>query len=391
MSYKITITNNLIYLLTCALNNQKADFTWVSKMDLTSIFSLAEFHKLAACAAFALDDIDLDEECKKNWKQAKSMAIRKNILFDNERNNIYTYMEDNSIWHVSLKGIIMQTLYPKFGMREMGDNDILYDLIYQEQIHDFMIDRGYNVEFYKKIHHDEYQKPPIYNIELHTSLFLRSKNSVFFDYYENIMDRLFPVEGKNFELRFSDEDFYIYNIAHSYHHYVSGGTGLRILTDCYVYIKAKSKTLDIKYIENECEKLGIADYEQTCRNLALKLFSPDLGYIDGRISLTESENKLFERMIESGAYGRQDLAVESRINELAESEKNTKFIKMKYYFNRLFMPIDSVKDEYPFFYRHKVLLPCLFIYRIFRAATVSRSRIQSEIKSVDDTIANMNK
>ena len=158
-----------------------------------------------------------------------------------------------------------------------------------------------------------------------------------------------------------------------------------------VYIKAKSKTLDIKYIENECEKLGIADYEQTCRNLALKLFSPDVGYIDGRISLTESENKLFERMIESGAYGRQDLAVESRINELAESEKNTKFIKMKYYFNRLFMPIDSVKDEYPFFYRHKVLLPCLFIYRIFRAATVSRSRIQSEIKSVDDTIANMNK
>ena len=180
MSFKSSSKKDLIYLLNCALNNRKSDLTRVSAMNLAEIFSLAEFHKLAACAAFALDDIGLDEECKKNWKQAKSMAIRKNILFDNERNNIYTYMEDNSIWHVSLKGIIMQTLYPKFGMREMGDNDILYDLVYQDQMYDFMLSRGYHAEFYKKIHHDEYQKPPIYNIELHTSLFLRSKNSVFF-------------------------------------------------------------------------------------------------------------------------------------------------------------------------------------------------------------------
>ena len=205
------------------------------------------------------------------------------------------------------------------------------------------------------------------------------------------MDRFLPVEGKIFELRLSDEDFYIYNVAHSYQHYVSGGTGLRILTDCYVYIKSKSETLDIKYIENECEKLGIADYEQTCRSLSLKLFSPDSEYIEGNVSLTESENKLLERIIESGAYGRQDLAVESRITELAESKKNSGFIKIQYYFNRLFIPIESVKDEYPFFYRHKVLLPCLFIYRVFRAFTVSKDRIKSELKSVDNAIENIKK
>ena len=391
MVYREIKTENLIYLLACALNNQKADLIRVSDMNLTEVFSFAEFHKIAACIAFALENIGIDDELIKPWKQAKSMSIRKNIILNEERSQIYNYMENNSIFHVSLKGIILQNLYPKFGMREMGDNDILYDVAYQEKMYEFMIGRGYRAEFYKKIHHDEYQKPPIYNIELHTSLFLRSKNATFFDYYKNIMDQLLPVEGKKFELRFSDEDFYIYNIAHSYHHYVSGGTGLRILTDCYVYIKAKAETLDIKYIENECEKLGIADYEQTCRNLALKLFSPDLSYIDGTISLTESENKLLERIIESGAYGRQDLAVKSQINGLADSEKNTKVIKMKYYFNRLFMPIESVKDEYPFFYHHKILLPFLFIYRVFRAATVSKDRIKSELKSVDNAIENIKK
>lgn len=391
MRYKTNTIHELVYLLKCALNNQKADSQRVSNMDLTQLFSLANSHKLTACVAFALDNTGLDDDTYRSWKQAKSMAVRKNLLLNNERNLIYDYMEKNHITHVSLKGIVLQDFYPKFGMREMGDNDILYDPTYQEQMHDFMLSRGYHTEFYKKIHHDEYQKPPLYNIELHTSLFLRSKNSVFFDYYENIMDRLLPVERKKFELRFSDEDFYIYNIAHSYRHYVSGGTGLRILTDCYVYLKAKSETLDIKYIENECSKLEIADYERTCRSLALKLFSPDLGYIDGTISLTESENKLLERIVKSGAYGRQDLAVESRINDLAANEKNTRFIKAKYYFKRLFMPIDSVKDEYPFFYHHKILLPFLFIYRVFRAATVSKDRIKSELKSVDNAIENIKK
>ena len=391
MSYKKTTVYDLLYLLSCALNNQKADLSQVSNMDLAEIFSLAEFHKLAACAAFAIDDIGLDDESIKPWKQAKSMAIRKTILLNNEREKIYSYMENNSIRHVSLKGVIMQNLYPKFGMREMGDNDILYDSAYQEEMYNFMLSCDYCAKAYKKLHHDEYIKPPIYNFELHTSLFMRSSNKVFFEYYFDVIKRLIPVYGKKFELCFKDEDFYIYNVAHAYNHYVSGGTGLRIITDCYVYIKAKSETLDIKYIENECEKLGIADYERTCRSISLKLFSHDSEYIYGTVSLTESENKLLERIIESGAYGRQDLAVESRINELSESEKNSNFIKMKYYFNRLFMPIDSVKDEYPFFYRHKVLLPCLFIYRVFRAATVSRSRIKSELKSVDDTIANMKK
>ena len=162
MAYKRTVAIDLLYLLNFSLNDPKIDLIRVLSVDLPNIFSLAEYHKLTACVAFALENIGLDDETLKPWKQAKSMAIRKNILLNNERKQIYDYMEDNSIIHVSLKGIVLQDFYPKFGMREMGDNDILYDPTYQEQMHDFMLSRGYHTEFYKKIHHDEYQKPPLY-------------------------------------------------------------------------------------------------------------------------------------------------------------------------------------------------------------------------------------
>jgi len=93
----------------------------------------------------------------------------------------------------------------------------------------------------------------------------------------------------------------------------------------------------------------------------------------------------------SGAYGNQDLGVESKLNKLLESGESAKSAKLRYYFKRIFVPLDFIKDVYPFYYRHKVLIPILWISRIFKALTVNRNRIKSELKSVDDTIANMDK
>jgi len=386
MEYKLIEVNDLIYLLNCALNNQKADFQRVLGMDLTQIFSLANDHKLTACVAFALENIGLDDETYKPWKQAKSMAVRKNLLLNNERNEIYDYMEKNHILHVSLKGIVLQDIYPKFGMREMGDNDILFDPSYQEQMYDYMIAHGYHAEIYKRVNHDEYLKPPIYNFEFHNALFLKSDNEKLYEYYSNVVDRLISVEGKNYEYRFSDEDFYIYNIAHAYRHYCSGGTGLRILTDTYVFLKAKKDKLDIAYIERECEKIDLTDFEFMCRTLSQKLFSPNSdSYI-----LSEKEEQFLNRIIMSGAYGTQELSVENTIKQLAENGKNTKSVKWKYYLKRIFVPLDFIKDVYPFYYRHKVLIPVLWITRIAKALTINRKRIKSELKSVDNTIDKLN-
>jgi len=383
MEYKSIEVNDLIYLLNCALNNQKADFQRVSNMDLTQLFSLADSHKLTACLAFALDNIGLDDETYKLWKQAKSMAVRKSLLLNNERNDIYNYMEENKILHVSLKGIILQDVYPKFGMREMGDNDILFDPSYQEQMYDYMTAHGYHAEIYKRVNHDEYLKPPIYNFEFHNALFLKSDNEKLYEYYSNVVDRLIPIEGKTYEYKFSDEDFYIYNIAHAYKHYSFGGTGLRILTDTYVFIKAKKDTLDISYIERECKKIDLTEFELMCRTLSQKLFSPNLD----SYTLSEKEEQFLNRIIMSGAYGNQDLGVESKLNKLLETGESAKSVKWKYYFKRVFIPLDFIKDVYPFYYQHKFLIPILWITRIFKALTVNRNRIKSELRSMNDTIA----
>ena len=213
---------------------------------------------------------------------------------------------------------------------------------------------------------------------------MKSDNKKIYKYYSNVVDRLIPVKGKKYEYKFSDEDFYIYTITHAYKHYSFEGTGLRILTDAYVFLKEKKDTLDISYIENECKKIDIYDFELMCRTLSQKLFSNNF-----ECTLSEKEEQFLNRIIMSGAYGNQDLGVESKLKKLRDTEGNTKHIKWKYYFDRIFVPLDFIKDVYPFYYRHKILIPVLWFIRIFKALTINRKRISSELRSVNETMDNI--
>lgn len=126
--------------------------------------------------------------------------------------------------------------------------------------------------------------------------------------------------------------------------------------------------------------MDLAEFELMCRTLSQKLFSPD----SERYDLSEKEEQFLNRIVMSGAYGKQDLGVESKLNKLLETGESAKSVKWKYYFKRVFVPLDFIKDVYPFYYRHKVLIPVLWIIRICKALTINRNRITSEVKSVDD-------
>ena len=110
-----------------------------------------------------------------------------------------------------------------------------------------------------------------------------------------------------------------------------------------------------------------------------------------KFTLSQKEEQFLNCIIMSGAYGNQDLGVESKLNKLLGNGESTKLVKWKYYFKRIFVPLDFIKDVYPFYYRHKVLIPVLWVTRIAKALTINKKRIQAEIKSVDDSIAKIKK
>ncbi len=360
---------NLCYLAACAVNGIAPSKEECEKMELDKLYKFSGMHSLTALAAMEL--VAAGVEISSEWKQARDKAVRKHILFNSEREAVLKYMEKNGIWYLPLKGIILKDMYPKIGMREMSDNDILFDETYRRQMFEFMKVRGYSADGYGKSNHDAYTKEPVFNIELHVSLFAEQAREEFYRYYKKVKDRLVRIEGTEYGYRMTDEDYYVYMTAHEYKHYSNGGTGLRSLLDRYVYLLDKKDVLDFEYIGRECKKLRIADFEKDARILCEKLFSGE-----SISELTEEENSMFEYYMFSSTYGTMYNTIAHRLK--TDYGKVNETSKLRYVWRRAFPKTEFYREYAPFAYKYKIFIPFVCIYRIL----VNVGKMRKEIDLV---------
>ena len=367
---------DMLYLSTCAIRGISPDRDRIQQMNDDALYAVCRFHSLTAVAACALESAGVT--LSKRWQDARAKAIRKNLLLDAEREQILDFMEKSGIWYLPLKGIIMKELYPKAGMRQMSDNDILFDSSFQKQLQEYMEKRGYKPESVGKGHHDTYMKPPVYNFEMHTRLYDEcSDGKEISRYYSDVKNRLVKDTDKEYGYHFTDEDFYIYMTVHEYKHYSGGGTGLRSLLDCFVYVRAKGDGLDWDHISRELEKLGLKDFERSSRELCMKVFSGT-----EPPAMSDNEREMLEYYLLSGTYGTEKNHVENNMKKF--SEKTGSKSKFRYIMRRIFPELEVYKEHYPFFYKHRILLPIGWLYRLFKGIILKSRRIINELKIVAD-------
>ncbi|MBP5596413.1 MAG: nucleotidyltransferase family protein [Pseudobutyrivibrio sp.] len=359
----IDATNGLIYLCRCAINNSIPDSNILKEYNIDQIFEIARKHMLCSIAGIALESAGIHNQ---SFQNAVAASTRKIIIIDNEKQNVFRELENAGIWHMSLKGSIIRDWYPKFAMRESADCDILFDKNFEETVKQIMIRLGYSVESYGNGHHDVYYKKPLTNMQMHVALFGPGFENRLNDYYDNIESKL--LKGEHYERSFTPEDFYIYFIAHNHRDYSNSGIGLRSVLDTYVILKRFN--FDWDYIERETHKLQISKFEEENRMLSLHLFDNTI--------LTQSDKDLLEYMINSGIYGNIDNFVSNNINK----EGGGAVGKIRYCFSRLFLPMDVIKHAFPTFYKHKILIPFLPIYRIIKGIKYNNSKLKNELISV---------
>lgn len=360
---------DMLYLAACAVNRIIPDAEKISAIDTGTLLKMSRFHSLGAICAYALESAGVTEP---EFEKEKNLAVRKVLLLDAERKQILRFFEENQIWYMPLKGVYLKNYYPKTGMRQMCDNDILVDSARMDDIDEFMTSVGYRLHSPKAANDWGYLKEPVYNFEIHRTLFTSYHEKEWEDYYRDVKSKLIKNEGSEYGYHFSDEDFYIYITTHEYKHYTGGGTGLRSLLDCYVYLK-KHDSMDWKYISEECEKLCIHEFESASRNLAQKIFSsPDFPVLD------DEEKKMLEYILFSGTYGTTENSTVNRIEKFAASTGSDS--RFRYIMHRIFPPMETYKNFFPFFYKHRILLPIGWLYRLLRGIFVRNKLIMGEIK-----------
>ena len=381
---------DMLYLITCALHNQTPDKDKVCGMDLAALYRYARRHTLAAISydalemlgnstgdglrALAKDDTLVSVLTK--WKETRDKALRKNLMLDAARKKLFQYMDAQHIWHMPLKGSILKDLYPRQEMRQMADNDILFDATYEAAVKDYFVREGYEVISYAKGNHDVYEKEPVYNFEMHTSLFGEAHNEVWAEYYKDIQSKL-KKSDNHFQYSFTDEDFYIYFIVHAFKHFDGCGTGIRYFVDSYVYQNAKN--LNRSYIERELDKLGVLAFEKTFRSVSMKIFGK--GEAVSRLN-REEYSMLCDSMF-AGTYGNLQSGVEKKLHKMQGNEdKITNRTKMKYYMSRLFPPMSFIKAYHPLVYRIKIIIPLFIVFRMVRGVLINGEKLMKEAKMV---------
>ena len=353
---------DMVYLTICAVNGKVPKKERIEQLDMGKLFEVCQSHILTACAAYALESAGVKDY---EFTQAKEKSIRKNILFDAERSALFAQLESEGIWYMPLKGALLKDWYPRLGMRQMSDNDILFDMESREDVRRIMADRGFETKAEREVV-DEYTKEPVYNFEMHGELFMDFQVGDMADYYRGVKSRLIKDEDNEYGYHFSNEDFYLFMLAHEYKHFMLGGTGVRSLADIYVFVKKFGKTMDWYYIDSELEKLGITDFERESRELAMKLFSMR--------PLTIDDKKLLDYFIMSGTYGSNENKVRNRLSREGS--------KSEYIRRRLFPSMEEIKFAYPYFYEHKWLIPALLVMRPVKGFLHGRKRLANELKIV---------
>ena len=381
----------LVYLIGCALNGIAAGREQLENVDEQDLYKTAgKHHVRALCAAALRDGGHLDEGgifagAAGRWKKALKAAVIRNMRFDAERGVILEYFEKAGIWYLPLKGILLHRMYPELGLREMADNDILFDAGRCADVRDFMKARGYEVRKYGEGAHDVYVKPPLFNFEFHRYLFGGYYSRKQAEYFRETAARMIRDEDNSFGYHLSDEDFYIYFVAHAYKHHSGAGTGIRTYADDYVYRKAKGAALDFSYIDRELEKLGLTEYSQALRKAGDTFFSPQRltcgGEMDGETL------RLLRYALGSGAYGNTDNRVINRFSGLLGKTGSYRVTdKLRYLIRRMFpdreFMLGYAETFAPFFCRHQWLLPLAYPYRLVTKFFVHHKIMKKELESL---------
>ena len=372
----------LLYLMACAMEECEVKEQVIDGVDLKQLLNIARKHSVASMVCTALEKTKVfemaEENIRKGWIEAKVKAIRREMLLDAQREILLREMENAGIWYMPLKGIVLKEWYPRMGMREMADNDILIDSNKRKEVKEIFLRHNYEIQYYNEGNHDIYIKAPFYNFEMHVSLFHKGVGELY-QKYANVKEKLIPVKGKKYQYSFTPEDFYIFVIAHAYKHYTDSGIGVRAISDIYIINKKIGDTINKEYVKKELLKLGINKYEEKSRKLAEKVFN--LEYPCGKNLLTNEEEQMLQYYLGAGTFGTMDYFMDNHLHKIQGNPEEVKgFTKIKYCLKRLFPDMNFCRDSYPFVYRHQWIYPFFCVWRICCKAFVNRKKIGKELE-----------
>ena len=321
-------------------------------VDFERLYRLADMHRVVPLIADAVIKCDFaPDEIKSKFKKELFRVSMRYETQLKEKNALTEAFSQQGINHCFLKGQKLSRFYKKPELRFMLDMDVWVEKNRVKDAQALLEERGYEKSSVADDKDIGYIKKPFLNVEIHKEL--KYDYDKGYEYYKGAFSRLKAVEG-SCEMNMTDEDFYVYILSHSAHHFATAGTGVRNVLDHY-YLKRELKPVcDEALLQAGLTATGLDLFNSRMDKLAEYWFGN--GPADDDIEETAQYIML------SGVFGNQTNHYLGGILRGAYSEK-----KSSYILSRLFPLRKTVQDRYPVLKKMPFLLPFIWIVRIITA------------------------
>ena len=281
----------------------------------------------------------------------RELLIDVNLNYEVEK--IIAEFDKLKIRNLPLKGYFMKKEYPQSDFRSVCDFDILFDKNDLELLYKAFENLGYEfVSTDGSQYH--FQKKPYMYIEMHSTLTYENDE---YSMLANAFDRAKKRSNFEYSYEMTLEDYYVFMLVHSSHHYRSGGMGIRMVLDEYIYYKNHKDEFNYDYLNKQLKAIKLTKFEERLRQLAFDWFG------DNQPKMTFNDFEVY--ILLSAVIGRLDVSVAvNSATEILKAEKNgKKSSKLSFLLKSIFPDVERLKCYYPYLEKFPVLLPVAWISR----------------------------
>ena len=341
------------------------DYSVPADVDFNKLFILADMHRvvpLIANTVIASENVPADIKAKFK-KELFKVSMRYETQMK-EKEALSQAFSENGIKHCFLKGHKLSKYYKNPELRFMLDMDVWVEKENITQAEEILKSRGYEKNSVADDKDISYIKKPFLNIEIHKEL--KYDYDKGYEYYKGAFSRLQGAEG-SCELSMTNEDFYVYILSHTAHHFATAGTGIKNVLDHY-YLKKNLKPMcDKALLIDGLDATGLGVFNDKMDILC------ECWFEDGKVN--EDVEEMAEYIMLSGVYGNRTNHYLGGILRGAYSDKKSSFV-----LSRLFPSRVVAQNRFPVLKKFPFLLPFIWVVRIV-SAVFSKKDFSVEIES----------
>ncbi len=347
-----------------------SEFQFPENTDFEKLYRLSQNHRVTSMVApLVMKCSFADSKIKGAFSKELFKCAARYTAQNKEQEELSVELSKAEIKHCFLKGAKVSAFYDNPDARFMLDMDLYVEKEKFSKAEKILIDRGYQCNSNADDKDVGYIKKPFLIVELHQEL--KYDYDKGYDYYKGAFDRLISSDG--FNMKMTNEDFYVYILSHTAHHFETAGTGIKSIIDHY-YLKNKLKPqCNRQLLDKALSEIGLTKFNEKIENLC------DFWFGAGECS--DIIKQMSDFIILSGVFGNE---TNNYLSGVAQGRLDDN--SSSYFLKRLFPPLKTMSFRYKILKKLPVLLPAFWGIRII-SSVFNKRKIDNERKMVSSVNA----